>query len=73
MVRFNCPSAEREPKTRACAIGAPLLVRAEQVVDVPTREPAAFVLDLDDHALGAGVNRECDGGAGPGELECILQ
>jgi hypothetical protein len=73
MVRFNRPSAEREPKAHASAIGAALLVGAEQVVNVPTRETAAFVLDFDDHALGAGVDRERDLRARPGELERIVQ
>jgi hypothetical protein len=54
MVRFGGPSAERDPNAQAGAIGASLLVRAEQVVDV-SGETAAFVLDLDGDALGAGA------------------
>jgi hypothetical protein len=73
MVRFNRPPAEWEAQTHAGAVGAPLLVGTKQVVNVPIREPAAFVLDLDDHALEAGVDREGDGGARSGELERILQ
>ena len=39
----------------------------------PTRETAAFVLDLDEHALGAGADPERDGRPRPGELEGVLQ
>ena len=73
VVRFSAPSAEGETKTQAGSIGAALLERAEQLVDVPARETAAFVLDLDEHALGAGADPERDGGPGPGELEGVLQ
>ncbi len=73
MVRFNPPSAEGEAKTQAGSIGAPLLEWAEQLVDVPTRETATFVLDLDEHALGGGADLECDSATRPGELECVLQ
>ena len=64
VVRFDAPSAEGEAKAQAGSIGAALLERAEQFVDVPTRETAAFVLDLDEHALGAGADPERDGGTG---------
>ena len=62
IVRFDAPSAEGEAKAQAGAIGAALLERAEQLVDVPTGETAAFVLDLDEHALGAGADPERHGG-----------
>ena len=39
----------------------------------PSAETAAFVLDLDEHALGAGADPERDGGMRPGELESVLQ
>ncbi len=50
-VRFDAPSAERE--TQAGSIRASLLELAEQIVGTPAGE-AAFVLDLDEHALGTG-------------------
>ncbi len=73
MVRFDAPSAEGEAKAQAGSIGAALLERAEQFVHVPARETAAFVLDLDEHALGAGADAERDSGTRPGELEGVLQ
>src|SRR4029079_17912914 len=62
-----------EAKTDAGSIGAALLERAKQLVDIATRQAAALVLDLDEHALGAGANPECNGGPGPRELEGVLQ
>ena len=56
IVRLDAPSAEGEAKAQAGSIGAALLERAEQIVDVPAGETAAFVLDLDEHALGAGAD-----------------
>ena len=61
VVRFNAPSAEGEAKTQAGSIGAALLERAEELVDVPARQTAALVLDLDEHALGAGADPQRDG------------
>jgi hypothetical protein len=37
------------------------------------REAAAFVLDLDEHAFGAGTDSEHDGRSGSGEFEGVLQ
>src|SRR4030095_4321474 len=73
LVRFSPPSAEGEAKTDAGSIGAALLERAKQLVDIPTRQAAALVLDLNEHSLGAGANPECDGGPRPRELEGVLQ
>ena len=73
IVRFGAPSAEGEAKAQARSIDAALLERAEQLVDVSTQETATFVLDLDEHALGAGADPERDGGMRAGELECVLQ
>jgi hypothetical protein len=50
-----------------------VLERARQLVDIPTRQAAALVLHLDEHALGACANPECDGGPSPRELEGVLQ
>ena len=72
-VRLSAPSAEGETKTYAGSIGAALLERAEELFDIPTRETAALVLNLDVHALGAGADPERDGGPRPGELEGVLQ
>ena len=73
VIRFSAPSAEGETKTDAGSIGAALLERAKELVDVSTRQTAALILDLDEHALGAGANPERDGGPRPGELEGVLQ
>jgi hypothetical protein len=72
-VRLSAPSAEGETKTDAGSIGAALIERAEELFDIPTRETAALVLNLDVHALGAGADPERDGGPRPGELEGVLQ
>src|SRR4029450_13019870 len=72
-IRLRAPSAEGGAKTDAGSIGAALLERAKQLVDIPTRQAAALVLDLDEHALGACANPECDGGPRPRELEGVLQ
>ena len=73
IVRFSAPSAEGETKTHAGSIGAALLERKKQFVDIPTRQSAALVLDLDEDALGAGANPEQDGRPRPRELEGVLQ
>jgi hypothetical protein len=54
LVRFSPPSAEDEANTDAGSIGAALLERAKQLLHIPTRQPAALVLDFDEHARGAG-------------------
>src|SRR4030095_16729700 len=59
-VRFDARSAEAEAKPQASSIGASLLERAEQFVEVFIRKTAAFVLDLNQHALGAGADAERD-------------
>jgi hypothetical protein len=53
IVRFSAPSAEGEPKTQAGSVRASLLEWSEQCLTISAREPAAFVLDLDEHAIGA--------------------
>jgi hypothetical protein len=55
-VRFDARSAEGEAKSQAGSIGASLLEWAEQFIEVFTRKTAAFVLDLDEHALGGGAD-----------------
>ena len=72
-VRFSAPSAEGETKTHAGSIGAALLERAEELVDIPTRQTSALVLNLDEHSLGAGANSEHDRRPGPCELEGVVQ
>jgi hypothetical protein len=72
-VRLSAPSAEGEAKTHAGSIGAALLEWAEELFDIPTRETAALILNLDVHALGAGAHPESDGGLRPGEFQCVLQ
>lgn len=73
IVRFRAPSTEGETDTHSGPIGAALFERAEELLDIPTRETPALVLDLDEHALGAGINFERDGGTRPSELEGVLQ
>lgn len=53
VVRVSAPSAEREAKSKARSVGAALLERAEQLVNLPSREAATFILDVNEHALGA--------------------
>ena len=52
MVRFHGPLAEGEAK--AGLIGASRLDLSERFANVSTRQTTAFVLDLDEHAFGAG-------------------
>ena len=73
VVRVGAPSAEREAEAQARSVGAALLERAEQVVDVSSHEAAAFVLNLDEHTLGARADPQRHGGTGPRELEGVLQ
>jgi hypothetical protein len=65
---LSAPSAEGETKTHAGSIGAELLEWAEELFDIPTREPAALVLNLDVYALGAGADPERDGGPRPASI-----
>src|SRR5437868_9931641 len=73
VVRFDGPPAEGEPEPHPGAIGAALLERVEQVVGVSPRKPAAFILDLEEHAIVAGADPERDGGRRPRELEGVLE
>src|SRR4029453_17854584 len=73
IVRFDAPSAQGKAEANTGSIGAALLERAEQFVVVPTRQTTTFVLDLDQHAFGAGADSERDGGMRPRELECVLE
>src|SRR6188474_3438464 len=73
IVRFSAPSTEGETKTQAGSIGAALLERVKEIVDVGTRQAAALVLDLDEHTLGVRADPQRDGRARQGELERVLQ
>ena len=73
LIRFRAPSAEGEAKTDAGSIGAALLERTKEVVDIPPRQAAALVLNLDEHALGACADPERDGGPRSRELEGVLK
>jgi hypothetical protein len=55
-VCFGAKSAEPEPNAQAGSIGASLLERVEQFVDIPSGKSPAFVVDLDENALDAGAN-----------------
>ena len=55
-VRFDSSSGEGEAQALAGSIGVSLLERAEQFVQVFTGNTAAFVLDLDEHALGVAAD-----------------
>ncbi len=73
MVRFGTPSAESETKTQAGSVGVALLERKEQFSDLPAWETAAFILNLDAHALGADADAERDRCPRPSELAGVLQ
>src|SRR4030095_2274465 len=73
VVRLDAPSAEGEAKPKTGPIGASLCERTEQFVDLFPRETAAFVLDFDQHTLGARADPERHGGTRGGELECVLE
>jgi hypothetical protein len=73
VVRFNTPPAERQSNAQSRSIGVPLFEWIEQPGEVRVRDAAAFVLDLDEHALRAGAGLEGDGRARHRELERILK
>jgi hypothetical protein len=56
VIGFDAPSAEREADTETGSIGAALLERAEQFVDVLVWESATFIVDLDEHAFGVAAD-----------------
>jgi hypothetical protein len=62
IVRLSAPPAEGETKTHARAVGAALLERTKELVDIGIGETAALILDLDEHALGAGLYPEGERG-----------
>jgi hypothetical protein len=48
--------------------------RGGQLIRIPgSRKAATFVLDVDDHAIGAGTNAQRYGTVRPSELERVLQ
>jgi hypothetical protein len=65
IARFSAPPAEGEAKTHARAIGAALLERTKEVVDIRTWEAAALTPNLDEHGLDARPHPERDRGLGP--------
>jgi hypothetical protein len=73
VVGFSAPSAEGEAKAQSGSIRASLLEWPEQRVAASIGKTTAFILDLNQHALGAGVDPKRDGGLRPGELERIPQ
>src|SRR5581483_1445365 len=73
VVGFRAPSTEGEPQTQPGPIRASLLEGPEQRLTISAREPAAFVLDLDAHAIGARFNPERDRRTRTSELERVLQ
>src|SRR6478609_8660933 len=56
LVCFSAPPTERQAKAEPRSIDASLLERAEQVVDVSTRETTARIFDLEQYALGTGAH-----------------
>jgi hypothetical protein len=56
VIRFDAPPAEREADAETGSIGAALLERAEQFVDVPVWEAATCIVDLDEHAFGVAAD-----------------
>src|SRR5688572_9098682 len=73
MVGFDAPSAEREAQAQTGSIRASLLERAEEVVGIRAGQATAFVLDLDEDALGAGAHPQRHDRVRPRELERVLQ
>lgn len=73
-VGFGAPSAEPEPDAQAGPVGALLRERGGQLLRIPgSRKAATFVLDVDDHAIGAGTSAQCYGTVRPSELERVLR
>jgi len=72
VVRVGAPSAERETQAQTASIGPTLLERAEQLIDLSSDEAAAFILNLDEHTLGACPNPERHGGTRACELQRVL-
>ena len=73
VVGFSAPSAEGETQTHPGSVGAALLERSKDLVDIATRQSAALVRDFDQDALGGCANAERDGRLRPSELESVLQ
>ena len=68
-VYFGAPSAKREPDAQAGPVVALLRERGGQLIRIPgSRKAATFVLDVDDHAIGAGTNAQRYGTVRPSEL-----
>ena len=73
VIRFGAPSAESQTETDARPIRAALLERSKELVDIPTRQTAALILDLDQHALSNRFDSQRHSCPRPGELEGVLQ
>ena len=72
MVRFGAPPAEREAEAKAGAIRVLLLERPKQIFWIRDWQSAAFVFDLDEHALHTRIDPHDDGGVRARELERVL-
>jgi hypothetical protein len=72
-VHLGAPPAERESETEARPILIPSFEGLKQLLGVPVGETAAFVLDLDEHAIGAGRDAQAHPSPRAGELEGILK
>ena len=51
-VRFDAATADGQPQTETRSLGAQLLEGTEELFRLSFREPAAFVLDTDQDAIG---------------------
>src|SRR5688572_1676036 len=74
-IRFGPPSTKRQSDTQARAIRASLFKRSEQqILEVVTsRQATTFVLNFDQHTLGAPTDGQSDRAAERAELECVLE
>jgi hypothetical protein len=54
VIGVSAPSAEGEAKPKSGSVGAALLERTEQLLNLARREATAFVLDLNEDALSTG-------------------
>lgn len=66
-------AAEGEPEAQTAAVCTSLLERTEQFARVTPRQPAAFILNIEQYALRARTGAQRHGGVRPGKLEGVLE
>ena len=70
---LRSPEADRESEADAAAIPTSLRAGREQVRDLPLRQAAALVLDVEEDTVRSHAGRQRDGAAFLRELECVVQ